>query len=324
MATIAEVAEDTFRINLEIPGAPIDVSFFVIRDEEPTLVETGFRRAFPDTFQAVARVIDPATLRYVVVPHLEGDESGALNLFLERAPAAVPAASPIGVATNLSDFAVREPLAVDGHSTLDLGKHRLRFLITPYVHQWDSMLAFDHPTRRPRGAGQRPQRRHARQLPDGGHLPVPGAPGRRPGQDRGGRAHYAGLPPRLGQGRPDHPVPAGAARARRHRRHRMEPDARAAGLSRSRPDGRQLAARRSRPAVPPAARPARLADRRSSRLVHLGCSRSGRPRPVLPGASCRRASIGSLLRGCSTSTDRPLFKPGDTDPNMQGRLFRKA
>src|SRR6266511_104438 len=144
---MATIAEDTFRINLEIPGAPIDVSFFVIRDEEPTLVETGFRRAFPDTFQAVARVIDPATLRYVVVPHLEGDESGALNLFLERAPAAVPAASPIGVATNLSDFAVREPLAVDGHSTLDLGKHRLRFLITPYVHQWDSMLAFDETTR---------------------------------------------------------------------------------------------------------------------------------------------------------------------------------
>src|SRR6266568_4470998 len=84
-----------------------------------------------DTFQAVARVIDPATLRYVVVPHLEGDESGALNLFLERAPAAVPVASPIGVATNLSDFAVREPLAVDGHSTLDLGKHRLRFLSPP-------------------------------------------------------------------------------------------------------------------------------------------------------------------------------------------------
>src|SRR6266542_2101007 len=114
MATIAEVAEDTFRINLEIPGAPIDVSFFVIRDEEPTLVETGFRRAFPDTFQAVARVIDPATLRYVVVPHLEGDESGALNLFLERAPAAVPVASPIGVATNLSDFAVRDSYRMVG------------------------------------------------------------------------------------------------------------------------------------------------------------------------------------------------------------------
>jgi hypothetical protein len=35
------------------------------------------------------------------------------------------------VATNLSDFAIREPLAVDGDSALDLGKHRLKFLITP-------------------------------------------------------------------------------------------------------------------------------------------------------------------------------------------------
>ena len=29
---------------------------------------------------------------------------------------------------------------------LDLGRHRLRFLLTPYVHQWDSMLAFDEVT----------------------------------------------------------------------------------------------------------------------------------------------------------------------------------
>src|SRR5215218_3083469 len=147
MATIAEVAEDTFRINLEIPGAPIDVSFFVIRDEQPTLVETGFRRAFADTYQAVARVLDPTTLRYVVVPHLEGDESGALNLFLERAPNAKPVGSPIGAAVNLSDFAIREPLAVDDSDAFDLGSHRLRFLVTPYVHQWDSMLAYDETTR---------------------------------------------------------------------------------------------------------------------------------------------------------------------------------
>lgn len=44
MADVAEVADDIFRVNL--PMAPdFDVSFFVIRDEAPTLVETGFRRA---------------------------------------------------------------------------------------------------------------------------------------------------------------------------------------------------------------------------------------------------------------------------------------
>jgi flavorubredoxin len=147
MATVDEIAPDIFRINLgAMPGDPITTSFFLIRDDEPTLVETGYRKTFDDAWDAVSRLIDPTALRYVVVPHLEGDESGALNHFLERAPRAEAVGSPIGVAVNLSDFAVREPLMVDGASELGLGAHRLRFLVTPYVHQWDSMLAYDATT----------------------------------------------------------------------------------------------------------------------------------------------------------------------------------
>ncbi len=95
----------------------------------------------------MSRLIDPTSLRFVVVPHLEGDESGALNHFLERAPHAQAVGSPIGAAVNLFDFAIREPLAVDDTDAFDLGAHRLRFLVTPYVHQWDSMLAYDETTR---------------------------------------------------------------------------------------------------------------------------------------------------------------------------------
>ena len=41
----------------------------------------------------------------------------------------------------------RKILAVDDSDAFDLGSHQLRFLITPYVHQWDSMLAYDATTR---------------------------------------------------------------------------------------------------------------------------------------------------------------------------------
>jgi flavorubredoxin len=147
MATIDEIAPDIFRINLGAePGSPITTSFFLVRDEQPTLVETGYRRSFDGAWDAVSRLVDPSALRYIVIPHLEGDESGALNHFLERAPRAVAVGSPIGVATNLADFAIRAPIAVDESSELALGVHRLRFLITPYVHQWDSMLAYDAST----------------------------------------------------------------------------------------------------------------------------------------------------------------------------------
>jgi flavorubredoxin len=146
MASITEVADDIYRVNVEITGSPVTYSFFVIKDDLPTLVETGFGRLFNETVEAVKKVIDPSTLRYIVVPHFEGDESGALNHFLGLAPNAQPVCSPIGALTSVADFAIREPVVVDEDQVLDLGQHRLGFLITPYVHTWDSMLPYDQST----------------------------------------------------------------------------------------------------------------------------------------------------------------------------------
>jgi flavorubredoxin len=146
VATITEIGEDIYRINIEVPGKPVTFSFFLIDDQAPTLVETSYRRLFDETIAAVRRIIDPTTLRYVVIPHFEGDECGALNLFLETAPQAVPICSPTGFNTSIPDFAVREPMRVDDQSRLDLGRHQLHFLVTPYVHAWDSMLAYDDTT----------------------------------------------------------------------------------------------------------------------------------------------------------------------------------
>ena len=147
MASVYEIAPDIYRVNVERPGSPVTYSFFVVKDDQPALVQTGFARTFPEAFDAVRQVLDPSSLRYIVIPHFEGDESGALNHFLGQAPHAEAVGSPIGVRTNLSDFAIRPPVTVDEQSVLDLGRHRLRFLITPYVHQWDSLLAYDETTR---------------------------------------------------------------------------------------------------------------------------------------------------------------------------------
>jgi len=147
MATITEVGADVYRINVEIPGKPVTFSLFVINDDQPTLVETSYRRVFDEVWAAVQTLVNPASIRYVVIPHFEGDECGSLNLFLEAAPHAVPVCSPVGAATSIPDFAIREPMRVDETTLLDLGQHRLRFLVTPYVHAWDSMLVFDEATR---------------------------------------------------------------------------------------------------------------------------------------------------------------------------------
>ncbi|HEX3607059.1 MAG TPA: FprA family A-type flavoprotein [Candidatus Dormibacteraeota bacterium] len=145
MHTVTEVAEDIFRVNAALPDSPVTYSFFVIRDEEPALVETGFNGLFDLALDAVRTILDPATIRHIVIPHLEGDESGALNSFLGVAPHATALCSPIGMLT-LPDFAARPPRPVTDADSVTLGKHTLRFLTTPYVHQWDSMMAFDETT----------------------------------------------------------------------------------------------------------------------------------------------------------------------------------
>lgn len=146
MATVTEIAQDIYRINIEVPGAPLTFSFFVIKDDLPTLVETGMNRMFDESLEAVKTLIDPSTLRYILVPHFEGDECGALNQFLGLAPNAQPVCSPVGARTNITDFAISEPIAMEDGQILDLGQHRLECLVTPYVHTWDGMLPYEHAT----------------------------------------------------------------------------------------------------------------------------------------------------------------------------------
>jgi len=146
MATVTEIAQDIYRINIEAPGSAVTYSFFVIKDDLPTLVETGMNRMFDESLEAVKQLIDPSTLRYILVPHFEGDECGALNRFLGLAPNAQPVCSPIGAATNMADFSIREPIAMEDGQILDLGQHRLECLVTPYVHTWDGMLPYEHTT----------------------------------------------------------------------------------------------------------------------------------------------------------------------------------
>jgi hypothetical protein len=55
------------------------VHHFLIKDGEPLLFHTGMRRMFPEVRDAVAKLIDPASLRWISWSHFEVDECGALS-----------------------------------------------------------------------------------------------------------------------------------------------------------------------------------------------------------------------------------------------------
>ena len=142
MASVTEIADDVYRINVVLPGRRVTFSLFLINDDLPTLVETSFARVFDEVKAAVGKVLAPRQLRHIIVPHFEGDECGALKKFLDIAPNAVPVCSPTG-ASSVGDFAEKDPKIVAEGEGLSIGSRRLRFILTPYVHLWDSLVVYE-------------------------------------------------------------------------------------------------------------------------------------------------------------------------------------
>ncbi len=148
MTEVDQVAAGIYRISFYSSAATVSFNQFLIEDERPTLIHTGQHPMYEQVRAAVAKVLDPARLEYIVVPHFEGDECGGMGRFVAEAKGAVLACSALGAAINLRQWDYAGPIlgAQDG-DTLELGEHRLRFLETPHVHHWDSMMVFDETTR---------------------------------------------------------------------------------------------------------------------------------------------------------------------------------
>src|SRR5207237_10463845 len=104
MAEVQESADGILRIATFIPEANITFNQFLIADETPLLFHTGQRLLFPLTLEAVRQVIDPTRLRYISWSHLEADESGALNKFLQVAPKAEAVHSELRLTVTVTDY----------------------------------------------------------------------------------------------------------------------------------------------------------------------------------------------------------------------------
>jgi flavorubredoxin len=97
---------------------------------------------------AIREVLDPATLANIVLLHWEGDENGGMDPLMSDAPGAELVGSALSIQLNAASFGVdtrRVRSFMDGEK-LELGQHTLRFLETPHVHHWDSMMLFEEST----------------------------------------------------------------------------------------------------------------------------------------------------------------------------------
>ena len=149
--SVHEIENGIYRIStpVELPGGgAFSFNQYLVVDDAPLLFHTGPRGLFPLVHEAVASVIDPATLRYVSFSHFEADECGSLNQWLALAPRAEPVCSTVAAIVSVSDQADRPPVALADGATLSLGTHTLRWLDAPHLpHGWETGYLFDETTR---------------------------------------------------------------------------------------------------------------------------------------------------------------------------------
>jgi flavorubredoxin len=148
---IDEIADGLFRISTALPELlPTGFTFnqFLLKDERPLLFHTGPNSLFESVKQAVAKVLPPEGLAYVAYSHLESDECGSLNRWLECAPRAQAVCSRLGATIFLGDTALRPARGLADGEELELGTRRVTWLDTPHLpHGMDAGYLFEKHTR---------------------------------------------------------------------------------------------------------------------------------------------------------------------------------
>jgi flavorubredoxin len=150
---VHEIAAGIHRISVPVPPSEMPGGFtfnqFLLVDDEPLIFHTGPRRLFPLVKLAVEHVLgDVKKLRYVAFSHVEADECGSLNEWLEVAPRAEAVCSDVAAMVQVTDFASRPPRGMHDGAELSLGTKRMRFLHTPNLpHNWECGYFFESTTK---------------------------------------------------------------------------------------------------------------------------------------------------------------------------------
>ncbi|MEN3973691.1 MBL fold metallo-hydrolase [Emcibacter sp. SYSU 3D8] len=148
---VTEIADRIYRFSTFVPevAAPAGFTFnqFLIDADQPLLFHCGHRRMFPLIADALARVMPVERLRWVGFGHIEADECGAMNDWLDAAPQAEVAHGMTASMVSLEDMADRPPKALADGTVLDLGGRRVRYIDTPHVpHGWEAGVMYEEVT----------------------------------------------------------------------------------------------------------------------------------------------------------------------------------
>ncbi|HKL08141.1 MAG TPA: FprA family A-type flavoprotein [Bacteroidales bacterium] len=126
---------------------PYGISYnsYLIVDDKIALVDTLEQGSSDDYLVKIEELIGKErSIDYLIINHMEPDHSGAMKAIVERYP-------DIKIVGNLKTFKIIEFYygykekwhQVEDGSQIDLGYHKLKFVMTPWVHWPETMMTYD-------------------------------------------------------------------------------------------------------------------------------------------------------------------------------------
>lgn len=144
---ITEITDGIYRISGLDPAFGITFNQFLIDDERPMLIHTGPIGMYQKIEQKIEEVIPLQKLAYVTFLHFESDEWGGMA-FIDCADAKL-VCSDLSSKLNLAGWynIPADHISFWDNEVLKTGKKSFKFIMTPHVHHWDSMMVFEETTK---------------------------------------------------------------------------------------------------------------------------------------------------------------------------------
>lgn len=145
-AELSEIGDGIYRVSGFVGEYGITFNQFLIDDETPMLIHTGPIGMYEAIEAKIKEVIPLERLSFVAFLHFESDEWGGIDFL--KAPKAKLVCSDLSSKLNLMGWkgVPLDHISFWDNEILKTGKKRFRFIMTPHVHHWDSMMMLEETT----------------------------------------------------------------------------------------------------------------------------------------------------------------------------------
>jgi anaerobic nitric oxide reductase flavorubredoxin len=127
-----------------IKNEGVSYNSYLIKDKKTAVIELSKDVTTADYFTKLKSVVDPATIDYVVINHMEPDHTGAMEEMRRLNPRVTLVGTEKTKAMLASFYGITENIqVVNEGDTINLGNHTLQFFSTPNVHWPETMMTYE-------------------------------------------------------------------------------------------------------------------------------------------------------------------------------------